>query len=170
MKRHFTELEIVRRSKLDQYKLLGVNPFTKHFLNAEPASSLINKFDQFSREELASKHFQVTVHGRIMTMRGPFLVLKDSTGLMQAYLPKEGLSDKEYAVIKLLDIGDIVEVTGQIMKAETGALAVRAKKLNLIAKSLRPLPEKFHGLKDVEERYRRRYLDIIMNDHVKETF
>jgi len=104
-----------------------------------------------------------------MTKRGPFIVIKDTFGTTQGYVGKD-FDQSVRDLAETLDLGDIVRFEGEVMKTGTGVISVRAQQLDLITKSLRPLPEKFHGLKDVEERYRRRYVDLIMNDEVKKTF
>lgn len=170
-KREFSELELMRREKLLKYTEMGIKPFSRNIKYTDDFFSLNDRFGKFSKDELHNmKTDDVSVFGRIMTRRGPFLVLQDAKTQMQVYIPNKELDIRTNALIDTLDIGDIIRVEGSVMKTNTGALAVRAKNLELSVKSLRPLPEKFHGLKDVEERYRRRYVDLIMSEEVKETF
>ena len=169
MERKFNELELTRRAKLEKYKEMGVDAWSSAPKFSDNSKSLAEKFDKFSKEELHDKKETASVVGRIMTTRGPFVSCKDSEGNIQAYIAK-----KEFPeigdLVKTLDIGDIVFFSGEVMKTNTGAITIRANEFTLLSKSLKPLPEKFHGLKDVEERYRRRYLDLIMNDETKKTF
>lgn len=169
MERKLTELELVRRAKLEKYKEMGVNPYSRRVDYEDNSVSLKEKYDQYTKEELHEKKFTTSTVFRIMNARGPFLAGKDSKGTVQAYIGKD-FDANVIALKETLDIGDIIRVEGEVMKTNTGELTVRGEKLELITKSLRPLPEKFHGLKDVEERYRRRYVDLIMNDEVKQTF
>lgn len=169
MNRKFTELEQNRRNKLDQYKSMGVNPYSREVEYTDNSITLAEKYDRLSKEELHEQKHQSSVVFRIMTTRGPFLVGKDTHGAMQAYVGKD-FDAKVLELKETLDLGDIVKVKGEVMKTNTGTLTVRAEELTLITKSLKPLPEKFHGLKDVEERYRRRYVDLMMNDEVKNVF
>ena len=169
MERKFTELEKIRREKLSKYEEMGINPWSKKIDFSDDSKTLNEKYSQFTKEELNDKNENVSVIGRIMNKRGPFIVIKDYFGTTQGYIAKD-LDTKILELVSTLDIGDIVRFEGKVMKTGTGIVSVRAKQIDLITKSLRPLPEKFHGLKDVEERYRRRYLDLLMNDEVKKTF
>lgn len=169
MNRKFTELELLRRNKIEEYKKEGINPYSRDVEFSATSKKLHEEYDQFTKEELEEKKAKESSIFRLMTMRGPFLVGKDSTGKVQAYVPKD-LSAKIIELKNSLDLGDIIKVSGIVMKTKTGEVTIKAKDIKLITKSLKPLPEKFHGLKDVEERYRRRYLDLIMNEETKNTF
>lgn len=169
MDRKLTELELIRRNKLEKIKALGINPYSRNVQHTDSSKTLEEKYGKFSKEELHEKKIISSLVGRVMTTRGPFIIGKDSTGPIQAYIAKKEFSEI-VELIKFLDLGDIVRFEGEVMKTQTGTLTIRASKFEILSKSLKPLPEKFHGLKDVEERYRRRYLDLIMNDDVKETF
>ena len=169
MERKLTELEQIRRNKIEKLTQMGINPFSRDIAFSDNSTTLIKKYNQFTREQLEEKNHQASVIFRIMTMRGPFIVGKDAYGPVQAYAGKE-LDAQIQEIKNLLDIGDIIKIEGTVMKTKTGALTVKAKKINITTKSLRPLPEKFHGLKDIEERYRHRYVDLIMNDEVKKIF
>ena len=169
MERKFNELELARRSKLDKYKEMNIKPWAAAQKFSDTSKSLDEKFGKFSKDELHDKKETASVVCRIMTTRGPFIIGKDSTGPVQAYIAKKDFPDVA-ELAKTLDLGDIVLFEGEVMKTNTGTITIRASKLVLLSKSLRPLPEKFHGLKDVEERYRRRYVDLIVNNEVKKTF
>ncbi|WP_174615367.1 lysine--tRNA ligase [Virgibacillus ihumii] len=164
----------VRREKLDNYRGQGVDPFGGKFNRTHLAEDLIAKYDQFSKEELEEKTDKVTIAGRVMTKRGKgkagFAHLQDLSGQIQIYVRKDMIGEASYDIFKSVDMGDIVGVTGVMFKTKVGELSVKATEFYLLSKSLRPLPEKYHGLKDVEQRYRQRYLDLITNMDSKETF
>ena len=169
-----TEQEQVRLEKLEKLKELGVNPYPNTIVANNSISQIEQDFDQFSKEELEAKKITVSVTGRIMSRRdmgkAAFVTIKDNIDTIQAYVARDNLTDLENEVFALLDLGDFIFVEGEVMKTKIGALAIRAKKLNIITKSLTQLPEKFHGLTDVEERYRKRYIDLVVNDESKQTF
>src|SRR5690625_5055535 len=128
----------------------------------------------YSKEELETKGEEVTIAGRVMTKRGKgkvgFAHLQDSSGQIQIYVRKDEIGEVAYDLFKTIDIGDIVGVTGIVFKTNVGELSVIAKEFQLLTKSLRPLPEKYHGLKAVDQRYRKRYLDLITNLDSRATF
>lgn len=170
-----TEQEIVRREKLDFLKDKGIDPFGSRFERTHTSKQLIELFDAYSKEELHDlKQEEVRVAGRLMTIRGKgkagFAHLQDAAGRIQLYIRKDEIGEDLFEVWEKADIGDIVGVSGIIMKTQTGEVSIRVKSYTHLTKSLRPLPEKFHGLQDVEERYRRRYVDLIMNEEVRDTF
>lgn len=169
MERKLTQLEQIRRAKLEKYASMGVNPFSRRVDYSDNSQSLEQKFGKFTKEELETQNNRASVVGRIMTMRGPFIVGKDSTGPIQGYVGKDA-AEQIKELKDTLDLGDIVRLEGQVIKTNTGTLTIHVDVLTLITKSLKPLPEKFHGLVDVEERYRRRYVDLIMNEDVKNIF
>ena len=169
MNRNFTELELIRRNKLKKIKELGLNPYSRNIKHSDNSESLIKKYNKFSKEDLSNQKNIASIVGRVTTIRGPFVIGKDSKGPIQAYISKKEFPNI-VEIIKLVDIGDIVRFEGEVMKTQTGSLTIKANKFEFLSKSLRSLPEKFHGLKNVEERYRRRYLDLIMNKEVKNTF
>lgn len=164
----------VRREKLDAYRAQGIDPFGGKFNRTDFAEKLIEKYDQFSKEELEEKTDKVTIAGRMMTKRGKgkagFAHLQDLSGQIQIYVRKDSIGEEAYEIFKSTDLGDIVGVTGVMFKTKVGELSVKATEFQLLTKSLRPLPEKYHGLKDVEQRYRQRYLDLITNLDSRETF
>ncbi|MDF0727802.1 lysine--tRNA ligase [Cytobacillus sp. S13-E01] len=164
----------VRREKLHKLTEAGLDPFGKRFERTHTAKELINLYDQLSKEELDEKDISVTIAGRIKTKRGKgkagFAHIQDLTGQIQLYVRKDAVGDDQYDVFDTADLGDIVGITGDVFKTQVGELSIKVKSFEILTKSLRPLPEKFHGLKDVEQRYRQRYLDLIMNPESKETF
>lgn len=160
------ELMKARRQKLDNLISQGIDPFGHKFERTHYAADVLENFDQLQGQE-------VTVAGRIMATRGHgkagFAHLQDMSGQIQIYGRVNDLGD-QYEVFKNLDIGDIVGVRGDVFKTRTQEITVATKDLQMLCKSLRPLPEKWHGLKDVELRYRQRYVDLIVNPEVKEVF
>src|SRR5699024_10955615 len=164
----------VRREKLDFYHEKDVNPFGGKFNRTHYANDLVSMYDQFSKEELEEKDDEVTIAGRVMTKRrkgkAGFAHVQDLSGQIQIYVRKDMIGDEAYEIFQSADMGDIVGVAGVMFKTKVGELSVKAVKFTLLTKSLRPLPEKYHGLKDIEQRYRQRYLDLITNPDSKETF
>lgn len=169
MKRKLTEQELVRREKLKKLNSLGYSGFERNIQFSNSTKTLKTKYEKFSKEQLAEKNIEASIVLRVMTMRGPFIVGKDATGNGQGYVPKD-LPNKILAIKELIDIGDIVWLQGIVMKTQTGTLSIKVQDLKIVTKALKPLPEKFHGLKDVEERYRHRYVDLIMNEEIKKVF
>ncbi len=174
MAKVFTEQEQIRLDKANELREAGINPYNNGYAPEVKASDIRRDYEEFTKEELDEKLVVTSVAGRIMTNRNQgkagFATLKDSTGDMQLYFNKGNLTEEEFMVWKKLDLGDIVFAEGEVMKTGKGALSIRVKKFVLLTKAIRPLPEKFHGLTDVEERYRRRYVDLIMNDESREVF
>ncbi|VEU70024.1 lysine--tRNA ligase [Mycoplasmopsis glycophila] len=171
MHNKFTEQEQVRRNKLDFYKEKGVEAFAKadNLKALSYSDEIESKYAPFSKEELAEKAESVAVTGRVMTKRGPFIVLQDYHGRIQIYFnKKENVELTE--IVDSFDLGDIIYVVGQVMKTNTGEVSVKATEIKLLTKALKPLPDKFHGLSDVEEKYRRRYVDLITNEESKKVF
>lgn len=164
----------VRRDKLGMYENKEVDPFGGRFVRTHLASDLIEKYDTYTKEELEQMGVEVTVAGRMMTKRGKgkagFAHIQDVSSQIQLYVRKDEIGGDSYEIFQSMDLGDIVGVSGVMFKTKVGELSVKAQTFQLLAKSLRPLPEKYHGLKDVEQRYRQRYLDLIMNRDSKETF
>ena len=162
------QLMKVRREKLDELKENGKNPFEITKFNRTHLSKEIK--DNYS--ELEQK--DVTIAGRIIAKRimgkASFCTIQDSTDKIQSYVSINDLGEESYKAFKAFDIGDIIGITGFVFKTRTEEISVHAKKVTLLAKSLRPLPEKFHGLKDTDLRYRQRYVDLIVNPEVKDTF
>lgn len=163
--------EIARRNKLPKYEALGIYPYGKAYKVSHSAAEIRKICGDKSAEKLEKLGLKVSFAGRIMAIRSmgkaSFMKIQDKTGHMQVFMGINVVGKKNYDLFKLADIGDIVGVKGTIMRTRTGELSIRAVKFTHLTKCLHPLPEKFHGLTDVEERYRRRYLDLIMNDTSK---
>ncbi|MFC4323905.1 lysine--tRNA ligase [Litchfieldia salsa] len=165
---------IVRREKLNSLRDKGLDPFGKRFDRTHTSKELIDLYDGIEKEDLDQKEITVTIAGRIKTKRGKgkagFTHIQDLTGQIQLYIRQDAVGEEQYDVFNTADLGDIVGVTGNVFKTKVGELSIKVESFELLSKSLRPLPEKFHGLKDVEQRYRQRYLDLIMNPESKDTF
>ncbi|MFB7304512.1 lysine--tRNA ligase [Heyndrickxia sporothermodurans] len=164
----------VRREKMNSIREKGMDPFGKRFDRTHNTQMIKEQYEEFSKEELDEKEVQVTIAGRVMTKRGKgkagFAHVQDLNGQIQIYVRKDSVGDEQYEIFNSVDLGDIVGVTGTVFKTKVGELSIKVKDFNLLTKSLRPLPDKFHGLKDIEQRYRQRYLDLIMSDDSKHTF
>lgn len=159
-----------RRAKLAKLREQGkANGHPNDWRRAHLAADLQKQYDEFTKEELAEKGQVVSIAGRVMAKRGPFLVIQDMSGRIQAYAPKEAQKFMK-AEWGGLDIGDILGIKGELHKSGRGALYVNMDSYELLTKSLRPLPEKFHGLTDQEQRYRQRYVDLIVNEDSRRTF
>ncbi len=160
-----------RKDKLNAFIEKGVAPFGHRYDVTHHAADIRAEFGNIENEQDAG---EVQIAGRLMAIRGhgkaSFGTLADRTGNIQIYFKLDILGEEKYSQFKLLDIGDIIGLRGQVFKTKRGELTVRVEDFDLLSKSLRPLPEKFHGLKDVEIRYRQRYLDLIVNPEVRETF
>ena len=169
--RELTEQELVRREKAKNLENLGLDPFGHSFKRDSLALELKEKYASVGEEEFENMTDTATVAGRIMFIRkmgkASFFSLKDKTGPIQIYISINDVGEDTYNLFKSADIGDIVGVHGKIMKTKTGELTIKCLEYTHLVKALRPLPEKFHGLTDIEERYRRRYVDLIMNDEAK---
>ncbi|SDS76916.1 lysyl-tRNA synthetase, class II [Paenibacillaceae bacterium GAS479] len=169
-----SELLQIRRAKLDELRDLGVDPFGSKFQRSSNAGAIASEFGELSKEELEEKGVEVRIAGRIMQKRGmgkaAFAHIQDLTGRIQIYVRQDTVEATQYQAFDLLDIGDIVGVFGTVFKTKTGEISIKAKEVTVLSKSLLPLPDKFHGLKDVEQRYRQRYVDLITNPDVQQTF
>ena len=162
------ELMQVRRDKMQAFIDKGIEPFGRSYDVTHHAQELLDQFETLGEETV------VRVAGRLMAVRGhgkaSFTVVSDLSGKIQAYFRLDNLGEEKYGEFKLLDIGDIIGVEGTLFKTHRGEITIKVSDFSILAKSLRPLPEKFHGLKDVETRYRQRYLDLIVNPDVRQTF
>ncbi len=162
------QLMKVRREKLEKLQAEGRNPFeiTK-FNKTHTSKQIIDHYDELEGKD-------VTVAGRIMAKRimgkASFCHIQDGEGKIQSYVSINELGEESYQQFKEDDIGDIIGITGFVFKTKTGEISIHAKEVTLLSKSLRPLPEKYHGLKDTDLRYRQRYVDLIMNPEVRDTF
>ncbi|MBC2080707.1 lysine--tRNA ligase [Listeria booriae] len=165
---------IVRREKLDTLRAEGIDPFGAKFVRTISPEEIVSQYEGKTKEELEEAAIEVSVAGRIMTKRVKgkvgFTHIQDRFHQVQIYIRKDGVGEDAYDLFKLADLGDIVGVTGTIFLTNTGELSVKATEFTMLSKSLRPLPDKFHGLKDVEQRYRQRYLDLITNAESQERF
>ena len=166
--RELTEQELVRRNKKEKIEELGIDPFGHVFERTVFASDLKEKYKDIPHDDFENINDTYTVAGRIMFIRkmgkASFFSLKDKTGSIQIYISINDISEDSYNLFKSADLGDIVGVKGKVMKTRTGEVTIKCLEYTHLVKALRPLPEKFHGLTDKEERYRRRYVDLIMND------
>lgn len=166
---------IVRREKMAELSNKGVNPFAAGFKREHLAQQLQKDFENVSKEELEEREpVSVSVAGRIMTKRGKgkagFFHIQDVTGQIQVYIRKDAVGDNMYETYLSSDLGDIVGIRGTIMKTHTGEVSVRANEFVHLTKALRPLPDKYHGLTNVEQKYRQRYLDLISNEESRQRF
>ncbi len=168
------ELLQIRRNKLDELRGLGVDPFGKKYVRTHHAGEILSTYSEKSTEELDELNMEVVIAGRIMQKRNmgkaSFAHIQDLSGKIQVYVRKDHIGDVMYEAFDLLDIGDLIGVKGHVFKTRTGETSVKAAEIEVLTKSLYPLPDKFHGLKDVEMRYRQRYVDLIVNPEVQQTF
>ena len=166
-----TQQEQVRRQKMQDLIDMGIDPFGSRYDRTSNSGIIKSSYEDKTKEELDELQVTVKIAGRIMTKRrqgkAGFMNIQDREGQIQIYVRKDEIGDDQYEIFKKNDIGDIVGIEGTVMKTDHGQLSVRAKNYTHLSKSLRPLPEKFHGLTDVEERFRRRYVDLIMNSEAK---
>lgn len=173
MERNYTEQELVRREKAEKLRSLGLDPFGDRYDRDSLASDIKEKYKDLTHEELESMDEHAKVAGRIMFIRkmgkASFFSIQDKSGKIQIYISINDIGEEDYTLFKTADIGDIVGVEGKIMKTMTGEVTIKCLKYTHLVKALKPLPEKFHGLQDKEERYRRRYVDLIMNEESKRT-
>jgi lysyl-tRNA synthetase, class II len=167
------ELIEQRIKKLDEMRQSGIEPFGGAFYADDHASDLHNKFGSLSKEILEAEPVTCSLAGRVIMMRdfgkAAFAHIQDTTGRIQVYFRKDILGEP-YKIIKKLDIGDIIGLKGKLFRTKTNELTVEVGDFKFLTKSLRPLPEKWHGLKDIETRYRQRYVDLIVNPEVRQTF
>lgn len=166
-----TEQERVRRQKMQDLKDMGIDPFGSAYKRTTTSGKIIAQYENKTKEELQELDIHVKIAGRIMTKRrqgkAGFMHIQDIDGQIQIYVRKDVVGEEQYEIFKKNDLGDIVGIEGTIMKTDHGQLSVRAQVYTHLSKALRPLPEKYHGLTDVEERFRRRYVDLIMNPEAK---
>ena len=168
MERNFTEQELVRREKAEKLKELGLDAFGQRYDKTDYAVDIKEKYKDVEHDQFENMTDTAKVAGRIMFIRkmgkASFFTIKDKTGPIQIYISINDVGEETYELFKSADIGDIVGVYGKVMKTNTGEITIKCLEYTHLVKALKPLPEKFHGLTDIEERYRRRYLDLIMND------
>ena len=166
--RELTEQEVVRREKAGKLRELGLDPFGHSFQRNAYAQEIKEKYKDVEHDAFENMTDEAIVAGRIMFIRkmgkASFCTIKDKTGLIQIYISINDIGEEKYSLFKTADLGDIVGIRGKIMKTRTGEVTIKCLEYTPLVKALKPLPEKFHGLIDKEERYRRRYVDLIMND------
>ena len=166
--REFTEQELVRREKAKNIREKGMDPFGHSFTRDSFAKDIREKYGDIPHDDFENMNDTATVAGRIMFIRkmgkASFFTINDKTGSIQVYISINDVGEETYELFKSADLGDIVGVYGKIMKTKTGEMTIKCLEYTHLVKALKPLPEKFHGLQDIEERYRRRYVDLIVNE------
>jgi len=166
--------QLVRRQKMASIRESGLDPFGSRFERTHLSSEVLTQFADQTKEQLEENHQEVIIAGRIMTKRGKgkagFAHIQDLAGQIQIYVRQDAVGDEAYELFKVADLGDIVGIRGYVFRTQVGELSVKATEFTFLTKSLRPMPEKFHGLSDVEQRYRQRYLDLITSEESKATF
>src|SRR5215469_11849832 len=162
-------LRAVRLGKLESLRARGIDPYPYRFARTHEAAELERHYAELAAGAETDK--RVRVAGRIRAIRnsGMFIDLHDASGKIQIFSHKDHLPADEITLLRLLDLGDVIGVEGRVRRTPRGELTVNATALTVLAKALRPLPEKYHGLADIELRYRQRYLDLIMNPESRET-
>jgi lysyl-tRNA synthetase class 2 len=165
------ELVAVRRKKLEDLRALGVNPYGTRYEAKDHAEELHAKYGETNKEDIEADKVAVKAAGRIVALRSfgkaAFAHIQDVTGKIQVYMKRDVLGEEQFALMNLLDVGDYVGVEGFLFRTRTNELTIEVEKLTLLSKSLRPLPEKWHGLTDIELRHRRRYVDLIVNEETR---
>lgn len=168
---NLTDQEIVRRKKMEELRSKGIDPFGQKFIRTANSQEILTKFANNTKEELHDLNYEVSIAGRIMTIRSKgkagFMHIQDKHGLIQVYCRSDHLSELEFEMFSKADLGDIVGITGVVIRTNTGEITVKATKYTHLSKALRPLPDKFHGLQDKEEARRHRYVDLIVNEESK---
>ncbi|WP_432363011.1 lysine--tRNA ligase [Sporosarcina sp. UB5] len=174
---HLDELNdqlLVRRQKMDELRESGLDPFGARYERTHLSNEIREAYEGLSKEELDETVHEVKIAGRIMTKRGKgkagFAHIQDLGGQIQIYVRQDAVGEEAYDIFSHADLGDIVGIKGNVFKTKVGELSIKATEFTFLTKALRPLPDKFHGLKDIEQRYRQRYLDLIMSEESKETF
>ncbi|TVP84879.1 MAG: lysine--tRNA ligase [Acholeplasmataceae bacterium] len=165
------EQQQIRREKAKALKDAGIDPFGEPFVRTHHTSALIDAHQQDDLETLEKKHVSVAIAGRIMLKRGQgkagFLHIQDRDGQIQVYIRQDNIGEAAFALFKAADLGDIIGIKGVMFRTKTNELTVKAEQFIHLAKALRPLPDKFHGLQDKEEARRRRYVDLIVNEDTR---
>ena len=167
--REFNEQELIRRKKVEENNKNNIKSYLKKQKISHKISDILKQFEKYSKDELEANKSVVSTYGRIVSKRGPFTQIRLDEDNCQIYVNNK-MNQELFDFVSKLDIGDIVWVEGTVMKTMTGEIAIKAQEVKLMSKSLKVLPEKYHGLVDVEERYRHRYVDLIVNKDVRETF
>jgi len=163
-----------RIKKIEKLKELGINLYPAGFKAEIAVSEVLKRYGHMDKEELERVDKTYAMAGRIMAIRdfgkASFIHIKDRTGRIQAYIRKDRMTEGGFEIFKLMDIGDFIGIRGSFFRTRTGEFTILAQDIELLSKSMKPLPEKWHGLTDVETRYRQRYIDLTVNDHIKEVF
>ncbi|TKJ28797.1 lysine--tRNA ligase [bacterium (candidate division B38) B3_B38] len=163
-----------RKAKLEKLRSLGVEVYPRRFAQSHPIEEVIDRYSQLPAEELEKKAIKVQLCGRVVSMRGhgkvAFAHIVNGGSKLQVYIRQDKVSPRDYEIYTLLDLGDFIGVEGTLFRTRTGELTVLVGNLHFLAKALRPLPEKWHGLTDVELRYRQRYLDLLANPRTRHIF
>lgn len=164
----------VRRQKMEEIRNGGLDPFGARFERTHLSNELIGAYSELTKEELDETPHVAKIAGRIMTKRGKgkagFAHIQDLGGQIQIYVRQDAIGEDSYKLFTMADLGDIVGIEGTVFKTKVGELSIKVTEFTFLSKALRPLPEKFHGLQDIEQRYRQRYLDLISTEGSKETF
>ncbi|MEK6561394.1 MAG: lysine--tRNA ligase [Nitrospirota bacterium] len=168
------DLVLQRIKTLKELRSLGINPYRNTYSVSDSSQDITDKYGKLTAEELAAKKHNCSIAGRVVALRSfgkaAFSHIQDHAGRIQIYIKKESVGEDLYSLFKKIDIGDFIGVEGILFRTKTGELTVEVEKFSLLSKSLRPLPEKWHGLSDIEIRYRQRYVDLIVNPEVKNVF
>lgn len=168
---NLTDQELVRRKKMEELREKGIDPFGQKFNRTAYSLDIITKYENYTKEELHEANIPVSVAGRIMTKRSKgkagFMHIQDKLGKIQIYVRQDALTPEEFDLFDKGDLGDIVGIDGVVIRTNTGEITVKALKYTHLAKALRPLPDKYHGLQDKEEARRHRYVDLIVNEESK---
>ena len=169
-----SSLRAVRLKKIEELQQQGIPAFRNDFRVTHQVGEILGIYEDCDAERLEGVNDSFAIAGRMVALRSfgkaAFIKLMDMTGRLQVYVRKDKVGAEAYAVFKKLDVGDILGVTGTLFRTKTNELTLLADSVTLLTKSLRPLPEKWHGLTDVETRYRQRYVDLIVNQDVREIF
>ncbi len=172
--KEMSELLKLRREKLDEFAKEGINPFTNDFKVLHNSQEIRERFSKTEANDLEKVEEEFSLAGRIVAIRNfgkaAFFHIQDRKGKIQAYIQKDVVGNNSFNLFKRLDIGDFIGMRGEVFLTRTQELTIKASEIKLLTKSLRPLPEKWHGLSNIEIRYRQRYLDLLVNPEVKEIF
>ncbi len=172
MSHELNEQEIIRREKMEALREKGIEPFADGFKPEEDSKALFESYDKYTKEELEEVDHSTKIAGRVMTKRvmgkAGFIHIQDVSGQIQVYIRKNTVGDDLFEYFENLDLGDIIGIEGTVFKTNKGELSINAANIIHLTKALRPLPDKYHGLTDTEERYRRRYVDLIMSENSRE--
>ncbi len=163
-----------RRAKVAEWRGLGIDPYPNRFRPGHSIAQIVESYGAHDREALEALTGSFTLAGRLVLMRefgkASFFHIQDGSGRLQAYIQRQAVGEEAYRLFKKLDVGDIIGLTGTLFRTKTEELTLAVQEVTLLTKSLRPLPEKFHGLTDVEQRYRQRYVDLMVNPEVRRVF